>query len=161
MRAAKQLKLNNNTNTNNNSSDAQQMPSHSLSNLLAHNTRATQHKRCTTQEAHDTKRDTTPELSSSTSCTRQLDQRKKSSRTPEVVQYRRHCAGDYEQAQGATGWFQKYGETEKLRVSNLKEQILHLIQARWQRRAEEQRLDGGSRVYIPKFSWHSLRSRDC
>jgi hypothetical protein len=28
-------------------------------------------------------------------------------RTPKIVQYRRHCANCYEQAQGAIGWFQK------------------------------------------------------
>ena len=31
----------------------------------------------------------------------------KGSRTPEVVQYRRHCASDYEQAQGVVDRFQK------------------------------------------------------
>jgi hypothetical protein len=31
----------------------------------------------------------------------------KGSRTPEVVKYRRHCADDYEQAQGAISGVQK------------------------------------------------------
>ena len=68
------------------------MPSHSLSLLLTNNAR---------DNSHNT-RDNTKDFFFN-QLYKTARSTKKSSRTPEVVQYRRHCASDYEQAQGATG----------------------------------------------------------